>query len=81
MRPLTPDERRIIVFTEVYARRNYAGPPWATVRRALELDRRHLSFVLVGLKRRGLVAFDESPGSLRATSRGLAAAVGRRTAA
>lgn len=82
MKPLASTDRKIILTAELMIRRDGTAPTWAQIRAAIgdESGRRGRAIFasrMNVLRRRGLVAFDDRPGSLTIAQAGLRAAVRR----
>ncbi len=77
MRPLGPSSRKTLIFIEIYTRRHGRPPTWRELRAALDFDPVKAARLLEGLEQKGLIAYSHQERSLRVTTRGLAAAVGR----
>jgi hypothetical protein len=59
VKPLGGTERRIIVGALVYARVHGTSPTWTELRVAIGADRLKFVRVIVGLRRKGLVTYDD----------------------
>jgi hypothetical protein len=77
-KPLSRDQRRVVLFVELHWRQYDRGPSWRALRQALGITRARCAFLLHALRARGAIVFiDDRPGSLRATPAGVRAAIER----
>jgi hypothetical protein len=75
VKPLGRTERKIILVAELYRRRG-AVPTWTELQRAAGMDRLRFFYVMKGLRKKGLVDYqDNVQGSLRVRSEAVALAL------
>ncbi len=80
MKPLGTTERKVILAAALYQSKHGEAPTWTELHRITKTGRSKIRFVIVGLRKKGLVTYDDGvPRSLKVRPEAVALAVGQKS--